>query len=254
MKNRMTTSILAAAVLFSLPGLTQADEIPEPDLTSRFMQYGEMHEAIGQKKSHGRVRLGELVKQPNVYAVGALENLTGEITINNGEIIVTRVGESGEVEPTAEPSTLQATMLAGASVKSWTSYPVAHDVDHQNFDDFVAKAASASEVDIEKPFVFLVEGEFTDVRLHVINGACPVHARMKKSDISAEDQPFEKTFAKINGTLIGVFAKDAVGKLTHPATMTHVHIIYKDDKTGVELTAHVEQVGLVARSTLKMPQ
>ena len=213
-----------------------------------------MHEAIGQQKSHGRVLLGDLVKRPNVYAVGALENLTGEITIDNGKIVVTRVDASGEIEPTNEPSTLQATMLAGASVKSWSSYPVAHDVDHSEFDEFVAKAASASDIDTEEPFMFSVEGEFTNVRLHVINGECPVHARVKKSDINAEDQPFEETFPKITGKLIGVFAKDAVGKLTHPATMTHVHIIYRDNKSGVALTAHVEQVGLAGGSSLKLPK
>jgi hypothetical protein len=68
--------------------------------------------------------------------------------------------------------------------------------------------------------VFTVEGDFSRVRLHVINGACPMHARLKKITLSKEQRPFEAELERVSGTLVGVYAKDAVGKLTHPATST----------------------------------
>lgn len=254
MNIRMTLCTLAAALTYLPPGVAAGDETTKIETSSNFIQYGEMHEAIGQQKSHGRVLLSDLVKRPNVYAVGALKDLAGEVTVENGKIIATKVDADGKVETISKASTLQATMLAGASVDSWATQPVTHDVNHADFDTFIANAAAESKVDTEKPFAFMVEGEFTNVRLHVINGACPVHARMKATKLDTAHRPFEQTFATIKGKLIGILAKDAVGKLTHPATMTHVHIIYTDEQTGQLLTAHAEQMGLAAGASLKLPQ
>lgn len=51
----------------------------------------------------------------------------------------------------------------------------------------------------------------------------------------------------------GVYASDAVGELTHPATSTHVHLIFEDDASGKEATGHVEQVGPAKGAVLKLP-
>jgi hypothetical protein len=108
-------------------------------------------------------------------------------------------------------------------------------------------------VSLEEPFFFTLEGEFTDVRLHVINGACPVHARMKKIDLPAQSQPFESEQQKMRGRVVGVFAENAVGSLTHPATSTHAHILFEDPNSGKTVTAHLEQVGIGKGATLRLP-
>ncbi|MEZ6061883.1 MAG: hypothetical protein R3C19_16180 [Planctomycetaceae bacterium] len=51
----------------------------------------------------------------------------------------------------------------------------------------------------------------------------------------------------------GIYAADSVGKLTHPATSTHTHVIYTDPKTGIRVTGHVEQIGLAKGAVLKIP-
>lgn len=61
-----------------------------PAWAGEFIQYGTMHEAIGQKKMQGRVWLGDATKKPHLYAVGAEEDLLGEITILDGQIMLTR--------------------------------------------------------------------------------------------------------------------------------------------------------------------
>ncbi len=218
------------------------------------VQIGTMHQAIGQQQHQGRVALSHLVKRPHFFAVGALEQLKGEVTIDDGRITITGVDPQGAVKLVEEANNQQATMLVGAYNSSWQRHVVSKDVTPANFDDFIATTAAMAGVDTETPFVFRFEGEFTDVHLHVINGACPLHARMRKIELPPAKQPYESNLPMINGRLIGVFARDAVGKLTHPDTSTHVHILFEDDTTGQQMTGHVEQVGLPAGAVLMLPE
>lgn len=216
------------------------------------VQYGTMHEAVGQQNHQGRVALNALVSEPHFFGVAALEKLGGEITVFDSDATVTGVTAEGKLAPIAGDD-LQATLLVGAYVSAWSGHTVEDDVPAAGFDEMIRDAATRAGVDATKPFVFTIEGEFSDVRMHVINGACPMHARMKKIEIPAERRPFEGEYGSIRGRLVGVYASDAVGKLTHPATTTHVHLIFEDEATGVKATGHVEQVGLAAGAVLNLP-
>ena len=219
-----------------------ADESPK-DL--EIIQFGSMHKAIGQKQHQGRVRLGELVKRPHFYGIGALEGLRGEVTVFDGKVTITGVNGKGHIEPAVGSlSDKQATMLVGAYVPSWTRIPVTRNIEADGFDSYVEQSANKLGIKTTAPLMFAVEGEFADVRLHVINGACPLHARLKNTELPSETRPFESQMTTLTGTLVGVFARDAVGKLTHPATSTHVHLLYKDAETGEDVTAHIEHIGV----------
>jgi hypothetical protein len=76
---------------------------------------------------------------------------------------------------------------------------------------------------------------------------------MKKLDIDEGNRPFVLQAETMNGALIGVHAADAVGKLTHPATSTHAHLVYVDEETGERVTGHIERIGLAKDAVLKLP-
>ena len=46
---------------------------------------------------------------------------------------------------------------------------------------------------------------------------------------------------RLNGILVGVFAKNAEGELTHPDTSTHTHVVFNEPTSDARVTAHVEQ-------------
>jgi alpha-acetolactate decarboxylase len=252
---KIRNSFLASAMItFGVWGSLNAVAEDGPN-RFELIKFGTMHEAIGQQQHQGRVQLGELVKRPGFYGVAALEELQGEVTLNNGEITITAVNADGQLEPAkGELSDKKATLLAGAYVSAWSKRPVTRDIGADQFDAYVATAALEAGIKTSEPFVFKVDGEFRDVYLHVINGACPIHARLKNKEIPKELQSFETEMSKVKGTLIGVYAKDAVGKLTHPATSTHVHLLYKDPKTGANVTAHLERVGIGPGSVISFPK
>lgn len=253
----MIQKILISGLLLTA-GLMGAHNAAAADVgvwDGTIVQHGKMHEAIGQQQHQGRVQLKTLVDQPHFYGVGALARLEGEATILDGKATVTRVDAEGTLKP-AESGQLDesATLLVGAYVPSWTEHKSVKNVTPDDFDTYLAEVAVKAGLDDSKPFLFMLEGEFSKVSFHVINGACPMHARLRKIDLPKEKQPFEAELEKVSGSIIGIFAKDAVGDITHPDTSTHMHLVFKDGRTGKMVTGHVEQVGLSEGMILRLPK
>ena len=212
-----------------------------------------MHEVVGKRQHHGRVALAEIASKPHFYGVGALEGLNGEITLLDSEVLITTVDDHSHPQTEVNPDA-KAALLVGQSVVQWNHLNLNEDVSSDRFDEIIQGRAKSSGIDISKPFVFVVEGKFRDVRLHVINGACPVHARIKKLELDPKLKPFELEVETISGTLVGIYAPDSVGKLTHPGTSVHAHLIYRDSETGKRITGHLEKVGLGQGAKLKFPK
>ena len=219
----------------------------------RLEAYGSMHETIGQQQHQGRIGLADLLENPDLCGVGALERLRGEISIVDGTLVVTAVDSDGKLKSFNDQArSLQATLFVGGSVKKWQVVPLGEAVGPNDFDKLIGEQATALGIDPSRPFLFLIEGKFTVVRLHVINGACPLHARLRNKPIEEGQKPFEREFERVSGKLVGVFARDAVGKLTHPATSVHAHLVF-EDQDGQVLTGHLERVGVARDATLRLP-
>lgn len=248
-------SLPGLVTILAVASLLKAEE-PQPQGTqNRVVTYGEMRLVIGQQQHQGRVRLHDLVRRQHFYGVGALAELEGEITIQDGTIHISRVNAAGKLHPVdPKQDDPKAALLVGGYVPAWNEFPIASKVSPEEFDEYVKQAAMRVGLDATQPLLFMIDGKFLDVRVHVINGACPVHARIHNREIPKENRPYEREFPKIRGTVIGVYAQDTVGKLTHPSTSTHCHLIFEDPDTGVKLTGHLERVGIQKQGTLKLPK
>jgi alpha-acetolactate decarboxylase len=252
MNNYLIVRFILLAGILGGPTLVAAEA---QTWDEKIVQFGKMREAIGAEQHQGRVQLKELRKQPHFYGVAALAGLEGEATILDGEVTITRVDADRQLQP-SETDELDeaATLLVGAYVPSWSEYKVQESVKPDEFDHYIADQASKAGLNVSEPFVFTVQGEFRNVRLHVINGACPMHARLKKVKLPKAKQPYEAEMGTVRGRIVGVFAEDEVGNITHPATNTHVHLVYEDPTTGKSVTGHVEQIGLLEGAVLRLPK
>ena len=187
----------------------------EPMSLPEIVQYGTMHEAIGKQQFHERVNLLQLTKEPHFFGVGALEHLAGEISVWDGTIVTTGGSPSEPLAPVPQPTgRVPATMLVGSRVVEWQSHKLQTSVPPNKFDDFVSTAAKQAGMDTARPFVFTIEGEFSEVHMHVIHGACPIHARIHRIELPEAKRPYEGDYDKIAGRLIGdqfsdLFAKAA---------------------------------------------
>jgi alpha-acetolactate decarboxylase len=237
-----------ALVGASLITLASAEDDSQP---TSLVQYGGMHETIGRKNHEARIDLSELLNRRHFYGVGALAELKGEISILDSKAVVTTVSADGK--PSRLPGG-KATLLVGQSVPAWNEVKIGKDITHEQIDETIRELAAINGINTSRPFLFMIEGECTEVRLHVINGACPMRARMKKEAIPDDQKPFEFETKTVNATVIGVYAQDSVGKLTHPDTAQHAHLIYYDPASEQRVTGHLETYGVQAGATLKLPK
>lgn len=221
--------------------------------TSNFEQYGSMHEVIGRQEHQARVSLKEFSRSKDYIGLGAIEKLQGEITIVDGNIIATTVSNSGTAIPFETKGEIKATMLFAQKVTSWRKIKIEKDMNGKKFEEWLTQQIKIANLHNKKKFMFKVEGEFLNIRTHVINGVCPVHARKNKVDIPDSKKPYEKTFKRKSGSLIGVYAPNSTGKITHPATNIHAHFVFKNEKNKY-ITGHIETNDFAKGSLLYLPK
>jgi cytochrome c peroxidase len=241
---------------FSTDPATRSDLPPAEDWNLEF--YGTMREAIGMGQHQGRVVLGQIADQPHFYGVGALANLQGEITLFDSQLFVSTVNPAGRpITLTPEDAaTMQGTLLIGARVEEWIDVPVERSIRPADVDRFLGELAQRYQIDINDShpaFPFLIQGVLEDVHLHIIRGACPVHSRRNKVVLAEEERPFEWHQRQLNGRVVGVYAVNQAGKLTHPGTNIHAHLIFHTED-GSTVTGHLEQFGIEAGSTVRLPK
>lgn len=221
-----------------------------PAWAGEFVQYGTMHEAVGQKKSQGRVGLGDVTGKPHLYAVGAEENLRGEITIVDGQIMLTRAEHQDKPQAiSSKLDSAKATLLIGAYVEDWETQTNEELVSREQLENLIESAKEAKGQ--TEPVMFKVDGRFRDVRLHVIRGACPMHARLHKIELPESQKAYEADLSEVEGVVVGVFAKDRIGDLTHPATSVHAHLVYKGPENQT-LTGHLENFQIAPRAQISI--
>jgi alpha-acetolactate decarboxylase len=252
------SSLLSAAALFAMGsqfGMCQEPLSRTQPPSTGFFQIGQVREAIGQGQSGGRIRLGDVAEREHFFGVGAVAALGGEVTVEDSQIRATRVGADGRPEPIpGDQRAIAATFLFGASVTDWLRFPLDDAVPADDCNATIGNYVNRAGIDAAEPTVFRVVGTFRDVRVHVINGACPLHARRAGLTLDERQRPFEATYESISGTIVGVYAKGKAGVLTHPGTSTHMHLIYVEPRTGATVTAHVEQIGFGPGCVLMLPK
>ncbi len=244
-----TTKLLPLALLLSACQATGSDHsYGTSPWQGKFEQWGTLQEALRDGQVEGRVRVGDAAHE-GIFAVGALEGLRGEVTIVNGEIWISEGAAEQAATTRGFVSDEQATVLFAAEVEHWQDFPVAGDVDPSVFDAFLAEQAKLAGIDATHPFPFIVEGKLRHLKLHVIAGQCPMRSRMLNED--PKFPPYEWQAEATDGRLVGIYATDSGGVVCHAGSDTHVHAIIEND---MELTGHVESVGLAAGSTLRLPR
>jgi len=98
------------------------------------------------------------------------------------------------------------------------------ELDDQEFESWLAGKTSMNTSR------FKLQGKIKNIRLDVLNGACPVHARMNKLKLPAEKTPYKGNFKELSVTIVGIYAKDSVGKLTHPDTSIYTQYCLQKQK------------------------
>ncbi len=214
-------SILLAALLISITAFGADLEL---------QQYGKMREVLRDGKTEARVIPTEVCNE-NSWGVGAMAGLEGEITVVDGNVLVS----SGSMELREATSEDSATMFYFFNVQEWESSVIDKDIPADEIDSYL------SNKNISDIFPFRVEGSFSNLDFHVIAGSCPING----------GEPLRDSVENIDGQLVGIFASDAAGVITHHGSKTHMHVVTDEKQPR---TGHVDTVTIKKGSLIYFPK
>jgi alpha-acetolactate decarboxylase len=209
--------------------------------------YGALRAMFHQGQTQSMVNLAGLNKHPNLYAVGALADLSGEVTAYDGQLYLSYPeGKTGRsIAPT---STVEgATLLVTATAAEWTSVTTREAISFDQLDQRIGELAQSAGMDLEQRFPFRIEGGVEDLHYHIIDGS-----KLQDGGTSHKDHlaaSIQVQAGNAQAKLIGFYSKYDERVFTHMGSTTHVHCILEEPLA----TGHVDHVTLPAGTVVQFP-
>ncbi|MAP53545.1 MAG: decarboxylase [Altibacter sp.] len=194
----------------------------------------------------GTISLQELEGKPHVYALGAMENLQGEIQVIDGKPLLSR--RTNEMVTLSESFEASAALLVYAQVPEWQTVAVASMVRSQGqFEMFLLQEAKKVGIDVTKPFPFLLTGTVARLDWHIVNWDLNNTQHTEENHLQ---YGLNGVLSNGDVEIIGFYSKDHQGIFTHMKEKTHMH--FKTD--NVSLAGHVDRIFLGNDMILKLPK
>lgn len=190
-----------------------------------------------------KVALAAAMAEHPTTGVGALTDARGEITIYDGDLVVSYGKYGGQPDPKAD----SAALLAMGAARAWQSVTVERDVAPAEIETYLAAVAKAHGLDPDKSFPYQGRGVFAPYSMHV--NAAPTggpHGMGRPMAVTVERKGEE-----IEGRIAGLYVSaDLMGIATHGGERTHTHWVAPDGTA----TAHLDRWGLKAGTVLLLPK
>jgi alpha-acetolactate decarboxylase len=195
-----------------------------------------------------KVKLGDVPVGDGVFAVGALSGLRGEITVINGKFYISLGSPTSSRLMQDEVNNEEASLLVAAKVTQWKKIIVPKDMTQADFEAFVIESAKKDGLDISKPFPFVLNGDISDYKVHVLAAPNPDGAGHGSKGAGAIQ--YNSSGNSIKGQLVGFYSgSELSGVISHPGELFHVHMV--DAKETI--SAHVDSYGTLQQSVLLIP-
>jgi acetolactate decarboxylase len=214
-------------------------------------QHGGMRDALRMGNTQARISFTEVHSKPDAIAVGALTNLDGEITIFNGKVYTATTADGKTASTRIDDSQFDsATLLSLSYVARWNTLNLPEELP---LEEAIERAASLAGIDTNEPFPFIIQGTTLAFHLHVINGFCPV----ANPNLETQYKPWRLTQSMKPSaspeevTVVGFYAKDQEGVMTHHGSNLHIHGIMKID--GELTSGHLNRIELNDGAVLYVP-
>ncbi len=208
---------------------------------------GDRMNIIKQGDFTGSIDLQDLDNINHLFAVGPLEGLKGEITINDSKPSISTLTQDKKQKDVSSFKH-RAIFLVYGSAKEWYEIKIDKDLDSLNeIEQFVKENAVSYNLPLSKAFPFKIEGVAEQITYHII------YKQDNKPHNKKEHQRSKTKFSKINesNTIIG-FWSDAEGEgvYTHPNKRTHMHYISEVSKDS----GHIDAIKLSSGAILFIPK
>ena len=206
---------------------------------------GAMREMFATGNVEGKTQISEIIPQKNLYALGPLENLSGEIMVWNGKVL-TSFMENKTVKVETNPNA-KAVFFVWANVEKWREISVPDTVKtYDELETFIAESAEKFNLDSAAPFPFLMKGKFQTVEWH-INDYKPDGTKLTRE--KHDEFKYKAKTERENLEFLGFYSPSHKGVFTHHTRTTHIHAT--DKKRS--FVGHVDDLKISEKVILFLP-
>lgn len=230
---KLVTLLLALGVL--LPSCTADTKI-------EVEHYGTLRDIMMNNDFSSKVNLKEFQESKDLYAVGALEGVQGEILIIDSRPLIAHFDKALMIIDSSY--NFNAALLVTATVPGWKTIPLeAKSLSPPEFEEFLIKESEKNGFSRDNAFPFIIEGKVDSLDWHVMNGTVP------KPGQDHRDSGVKGKISNQEVTLLGFYSDHDQGIFTHHDSHFHIHVMTKDKR----IVGHVDDFQLGEEMILKIP-
>ncbi|MFW6053682.1 MAG: acetolactate decarboxylase [Persicimonas sp.] len=229
------------------PSQEQTDDVAATDTrqAAEVHHVGDRRTILEQGDLEGKIELGSLSDHSNLFAVGPVAGLRGEITIYNGQPSISTVVDG---RPHIDESlAYEGIFLAYADVPEWKAIPLKQPVEGSaEIEALILEQARAAGVDVDRPFPFRLEGTAEQLDYHIIFKSDDAPHNHTEHQKAKKKFDIEQRQVQIVGFAV---PEGEVGVYTPASGRIHMHFQLPDNSES----GHVDHVRLEQDTTLFLP-
>lgn len=182
---------------------------------------GQMKNVMWKGQLYGNINLDTIANKTNLYGLGPVEYLAGEILIINGKSYKSTVVSDSTMK-VEETYVIKAPFFGYANISKWTEQTLPESIQTiQQLEQYLDKVTKSSP----RPFMFKLSGTVEQATIHIVN-------LPKGSKVSSPDEAHkgQKNYELQNeqAVIIGFFSTEHKAIFTHHDTFLHMHLMTTD--------------------------
>lgn len=201
---------------------------------------GQMKNVMWKGELFGNIDLDTIANKTNLYGLGPVEYLAGEILIIDGKSYQSTVTSDTtmNVEETFE---IKAPFFGYANISNWKVQALPDSIQTiQQLETYLDNAT----IDSPRPFMFKLSGTVEQATIHIVN--LPKGAKVSSPEEAHKGQNNYK-LKNEQSEVIGFFSTEHKAIFTHHDTFLHMHLITNDRKK----MGHLDEV-LFKKGTMQL--
>jgi len=238
--------IIISFLLFSCETTrNKSDNSNDDSIAFEVKYFGALKNMMHKGDISAQADLSDFENIKHLYAIGALQNLKGEIQIINSASYNTTVLDSAISFDKSFDK--KATLFVYAIVEKWNTFKIPEGIKtYEQLEKHISSIAKKNGVNVNEPFPFMINGTINSFDWHVINwkDGDTVHTHEKHVNSGLHG-----TIENRAVELLGFYSDSHHAIFTHHTTNMHIHVKTSDN----EIAGHVDGLTLGKEMTLKLP-
>lgn len=232
---KFKTTLLGLTILTLTNCTTKAQQT-----TNEVKIVGEMKNVMWKGQLNGNINLDTIANKTNLYGLGPVEYLSGEILIIDGKSYKSTV-TSDTTMKVEETYDIKAPFFGYANISKWTEQTLPDSIQTINqLETYLDKLTKNSP----RPFMFKLRGTVEQATIHIVN--LPKGSKVSSPDEAHKGQ-INYELQNEQADIIGFFSTEHKAIFTHHDTYLHMHLMTTDkQKMG-----HLDEV-LFKKGTMKL--